>query len=121
MSIRCAIAKGSPRAGYKWIYCHNDGSPAGVGQTLATYYTSPAKIEALLRLGNISSLGANLEYRLPGNPSGTVDYGRWRGDFEPKKYADDAETLMHRVADYGVDYVYIWDDDEGAWFTKIVR
>lgn len=45
----------------KAIYCHWDGYPEGVGTTLASYYTTREKVEALLNLGDFSSLGETLE------------------------------------------------------------
>ena len=41
----------------KYIYCHWDGYICGNGKTLQKYYSTPDKVEALLTLGNISSLG----------------------------------------------------------------
>lgn len=45
----------------KAIYCHWDGYPSGVGATLAEHYTDLAKVEALLDLGDFSSLMENVE------------------------------------------------------------
>lgn len=39
------------------IYCHFDGYPSGVGSDLKTYYTDFEKVESLILLGDISSLG----------------------------------------------------------------
>lgn len=42
---------------YKSIYLHNDGYPKGAGNTLKRYYKDYDKVEKLMSLGNISSLG----------------------------------------------------------------
>ena len=39
------------------IYCHFDGYIAGVGKTLLNHYTDPEKVNDLMRLGDLSSLG----------------------------------------------------------------
>lgn len=41
----------------RFIYCHLDGYPEGVGALLITYYTDITKIKTLIDLGDISSLG----------------------------------------------------------------
>jgi hypothetical protein len=38
------------------IYCHFDGYISGVGKLLKEYYTTQAKVKALIKLGDISSL-----------------------------------------------------------------
>ena len=60
MSTRCLIGKKRKR--YHVIYSHWDGYPEkpGVGWTLKKYYTNPSKINKLIDLGGISSLGAEI-------------------------------------------------------------
>ena len=50
MSTRCYIAKQVAPGKYRTIYCHSDGYPEGVGQTLLSYYGYPEKIDQLLVL-----------------------------------------------------------------------
>ena len=45
----------------KSIYCHWDGYLTSVGRTLFHHYSDPAKVRALITLGDISSLGPNLD------------------------------------------------------------
>lgn len=40
------------------IYCHFDGYPEGVGQTLLDHWTDEKKINRLIALGDLSSLGS---------------------------------------------------------------
>jgi len=42
------------------IYCHFDGYPSAVGQELSDHYTDPEKVRALVALGDLSVLGAEL-------------------------------------------------------------
>lgn len=43
------------------IYCHWDGYINGVGYVLQNYYQDPEKVEKLIGLGDISSLGKHVE------------------------------------------------------------
>jgi hypothetical protein len=45
----------------KTIYCHWDGYPKGVGKTLIEHYLMRDKIESLIALGDLSSLGEQPE------------------------------------------------------------
>lgn len=45
----------------RYIYCHNNGSVRGVGRILHEHYQSEEKVLALMSLGDISVLGAELE------------------------------------------------------------
>lgn len=56
MSTRCYIGKYDGN-NIKAIYCHHDGYPNGVGQMLKEHYTSDNKIDELISLGAITSLG----------------------------------------------------------------
>ncbi len=89
----------------KTIYCHWDGYPSGVGQTLVNNYTSPSAVFDLLELGDLSSLGAT--------PASCTAYHRDRK--EPYGMVEardvDPDQLMNVGCDYGVDYVYVYNDN----------
>ena len=57
MSTRCLICKKLPDGKVRGIYCHHDGNLRWVGRTLLDCYADDRKIDALLDLGAISSLG----------------------------------------------------------------
>jgi hypothetical protein len=59
---RSFIATATPN-GYRGIYCLWDGYLEGVGAILQQYYTDPTKLDQLIRLGDISSLGAEIGER----------------------------------------------------------
>jgi hypothetical protein len=42
------------------IYCHFDGYPEGVGQMLLDHWTDPERVEQLITLGDMSSLGSEI-------------------------------------------------------------
>ena len=67
------------------IYCHYDGDFSEAGRILKEHYTSEEKINALIELGNISTLGAEVSTDQPHTfnnrvESVTVAYVRDRED-----------------------------------------
>jgi hypothetical protein len=89
----------------KIIYCHWDGYPEHVGKLLMNYYNSPSAVFDLMELGDLSSLDATSDsctafHRDRNEPWGMV---------EPR---DVSTSELDAVAkDYGVDYVYIYNDE----------
>lgn len=62
MSTRSLIGlKNAETNTVKYIYCHFDGYPEYVGSILKTSYNTEEKIEEMLKLGDLSSLGYTLE------------------------------------------------------------
>lgn len=64
MSTRSLIWKEQQDGSYKGVYCHNDGYiKNGVGETLFKYYNSDNvdRIDKLIALGNLSSLGTYID------------------------------------------------------------
>lgn len=60
MATRSLICKETLNHTYVGIYCHWDGYPLGVGRVLCEHYTTKEKVEALLELGDLSSLGSQI-------------------------------------------------------------
>lgn len=58
MGTRCYIGFENQDKSVIAIYCHFDGYPSGVGKKLSEHYTDPEKIQKLLELGDLSSLGS---------------------------------------------------------------
>lgn len=123
MSTRCRIAIKEKNGTYRSIYCHNDGYPAGVGITLETYYTNPDKIEDLMDLGDLSSLGASLEFKDPDEMfkdikayvlnDGTTDYNRWRNEETEAEISSNLKDLIKLAEGNGAEYLYIFEN--GKW------
>ena len=89
----------------KTIYCHWDGYPAHAGKLLVDNYSTPATITELMELGDLSSLAES--------PDQCKAYHRDRNEswglVEPR---DVNTSELGAVAnDYGVDYVYIYNDE----------
>ena len=110
MSTRCFIGKTLTDGQVQGIYCHHDGYFSGVGRTLKEFYTTPAQVDALLALGDISSLGMDLT-----KDTGTEAYHRDRGeDFNPNAtYANVEEFLADVGTDMGAEFAYVFSN--GGW------
>ena len=124
MSTRSFIGKTLPNGNVVGIYCHFDGYPEGVGQTLKNSYTDQTKIDALLSLGDISSLGSELgekhdfdDHELIRSRDWTNAYHRDRGEeFNPNRlYLDLKEMQKYVGSDMGAEWAYIWGTDR--WET----
>lgn len=119
MATRSTIARKTD-AGIESIYCHWDGYPAGVGATLREHYRTETKITALMALGNLSVLGAEIGTRKDFETSvlnnECLAYGR---DREETKQ----EVIMHDTfidwvnarADSGCEFGYLWNGSD--WET----
>ena len=128
MSTRCRIAIKEPNGAYRSIYCHNDGYPQGVGEILETYYTDVNKIEKLMDLGDISSLGSSLEFKDPNTffqdprayalGDGTTDYNRWRNEGTEAAVSDTPEELTSLAENNAAEFLYIFED--GKWGVESV-
>ena len=82
------------------IYCHFDGYIDGVGEILYKNYNTREKLEQLIALGDISSLGKTLEE--------TVAYHRDRGERleEPIQHKTVLLYFESEIGGGGVEYSY---------------
>lgn len=113
MSTRCLIGKENKDKSVTFIYCHHDGYISnGVGQILEESYTDESKVDALMKLGNLSALSEEL-----------VDCDSYASQ-EP----DDAELAEREAAvtvplqkyltqKYGQEYYYLFRD--GKWHVAL--
>ena len=102
MSTRSYIAKQIDTNKYLTIYCHSDGYLTYNGAMLIDYYNTEEKVDALLKLGNISFLEKKL-YPDPGKEHSfdydkrqegvVVAYGRDRGDKDSEAFVAAMEDL----------------------------
>ena len=123
MSTRSFICKSLPNNTIVGVYCHYDGYPKGVGETLANHYTTDERVEALLSLGSISQLHPRLVPNLGdthtfNNPAKnvTIAYHRDRGEDMHTTTFSSLDVMVENVAhQLGVQFVYIWDSNE--WVT----
>jgi len=107
MSTRSRIAIENESGIVNSIYCHFDGYVDGVGITLFKHYDKE-KLQKLIELGDISSLGESTE--------DTVAYCRDRGeDLHSTSYLD-VEGLFELGFGSSVEFVYCLNRD-GIWLV----
>ena len=111
MATRSTIAKRNPDGSVTSVYCHWDGYPDGVGATLRQHYTNQAKIDLLLALGDLSSLGNDIG--ISNDFENSIEgiclfYGRDRGE-------TDVDAVTHENIDAwkqhfaACEYGYLWN------------
>lgn len=117
MGTRSHIGMLQPDGTVNAIYCHWDGYPENNGKILMEHYTDPKKIEALIALGSLSSLGPELgekhdfDGRDPAHETWCKAHHRDRGE--------DLEMDNHKNVDFylcgkndscgGGEWRYLWD------------
>jgi hypothetical protein len=97
-----------------YIYCHFDGYPAYNGKILTDHYADMDKVNALMKLGDLSILGPEIggqqdfDDRSTHNRDWCLAYGRDRN--EPNTSVKNG-NYNDIISDTQVDYVYIFDGD----------
>lgn len=83
MATRSTIAIEYPNGSVVQVYCHWDGYLDHNGKILFENYQDPAKVQRLIELGDISSLGPDIgekhEFDCP-HKWGTEEYNQWMDD-----------------------------------------
>lgn len=102
MGTRSNIGMKQEDGTIKAIYCHWDGYPEHVGATLAKYYKTPEMVEALLNLGDISSLASTLE-ETAGNAFATTS----ETDTQARIHANEEEWIEF-ASDQSAEYIYLF-------------
>ena len=114
MATRSNIAMKTKEGKIVSVYCHWDGYVANNGKILLENYTDIDKIEALVALGSISSLGEQIGERQDFNDRSTCKdewtlfYTRDRGEeLHVSEYADIPSWI-----DDMEEYAYLWNGKE---------
>lgn len=128
MGTRSMIGIENSNGAVTGIYCHWDGYPEHNGKILRDHYTTVTKINRLMKLGDLSSLGPEIGKKHKFDTFGMLKneslayekrtagwckaYGRDRGEdgTEATLYKDVASFLAD---DRGQDYTYIFR--KGKW------
>lgn len=120
MATRSRIAIEKEDGSVESIYCHWDGYPEHNGQVLLDCYSNREKTQALIDLGDISSLAPHLTADGPHtfqNPEKgvVVAYGRDRGEtgIEKKHHASVPDFFNGDIEEWG----YLLTQ-EGEWLCK---
>ena len=124
MATRSMIAKQQEDGTIKAIYCHYDGYPEGVGQTLADYYSTTEKVDALLNLGNLSVLRQeigeqqNFDNRETHQENWCLAYGRDRGETDQEARAFDyVGAYLEYARNSWAEFAYIFTPKGWAYWN----
>lgn len=120
MSTRSTIAYKRADGGIVAIYSHWDGYPSYNGRILHNFYQAAYKIQKLIHLGDVSSLGAEIgeqhdfDERIDADTYADTRctfYGRDRGEdgVDCKEFDNIQDWLDHY--DWS-DYAYLWNGKE---------
>jgi hypothetical protein len=109
MSTRSRIAIENQNGSVTSIYCHFDGYISGVGKLLKEYYTTQAKVEALIELGDISSLDTT--------PSSTSAYHRDRNEEFSQQTNKSVPDLFNCIYQSGEEFIYCFTKDN-IWLVS---
>lgn len=125
--VECADGK------FHCIYCHWDGYLSHNGQILFDHYTTQAKCEALVALGDISLLKAEIgvKHSFDAPPLSdkaareaydakyanmTTAYHRDRGEKLNITVGDTLQAVWPGE-DTWTEFIYVWRKDPGKWFV----
>ena len=98
MATRSNIGKLNSDNTVSYIYCHWDGYPSHNGTILQEHYNTPEQVDALLALGDMSSLEATIEGCKPYDEPGT-------------EVATTTLFLFNKSHAQAIDYFYLFTDE----------
>jgi hypothetical protein len=109
MATRSLIAVKNIDDTYQAVYCHWDGYPSGVGDTLLNYYTDTQKVQTLIENGDMSNLASTIE-----------DCGFYtkRGESLRVSHYPCSTTLLKAAKNCGAEYIYTFKSD--TWYHQKV-
>lgn len=119
MGTRSTIARENADGSFDSIYCHWDGYPSNNGRILFEHYQDAGKVDALIALGNLSSLGEEIgtKHNFDDAPKNECNaYGRdreERGGNSADHHAD-SEALAAMLKESWCEWVYVFRG--GKWF-----
>ena len=121
MATRSKIGRINPDGSVTAIYCHWDGYPSHNGVILQDYYTDSKKVDLLLSLGDLSSLGPVIgeQHDFDSCPKDHCNfYGRDRGEKDTAaKEFQDKSAFLESAKGRWVEWVYLFTLD-GTWVGK---
>ena len=104
----CYIARQKTDGTYERIICKSDGNFSGVGQMLIDHYNDAKKAMALIKLGNIITLGKSLD------ETDTI-YSYNKDWFAVKPKISDMLGLRNALTDSSIAYLYVFT--RGKWLV----
>lgn len=113
MSTRSTIGIRHEDGSVTKIYCHWDGYIEWNGAILQKYYNTADKVEKLLALGNLSSLGPEIG---PDDPH-DWDINTESDHRKCRTYTSRGEAWEQASPSQLEEYNYLFDESEGAWIV----
>lgn len=114
MSTRSTIGIRHEDGSVTKIYCHWDGYIEWNGAILQKYYNTADKVEKLLALGNLSSLGPEIG---PDDPS-DWDINLESDHRKCRTYTSRGEAWEQASPSQLEEYNYLFDESEGLWTVE---
>lgn len=117
MGTRSTISMENTDGSVTGIYCHWDGYVSHNGQILFDHYNTPERVQELIALGNISSLGAEIgeKHDFDQSPRGHCNvYGRDRGERDQE--AVTSSTLREFMDEQAQEFNYHFR--RGEWYVS---
>lgn len=120
MATRSFIGKLNSDGSVNGIYCHFDGYPEHTGKILQNHYVTAEKVDTLLALGSLSSIGPEIGEKrdfADNNDRFCKAYHRDRGeDFEENTvFPSVKEMQLEANNKLGAEFAYVFAD--GKWQT----
>jgi hypothetical protein len=110
----------------KAIYCHWDGYIEHTGAVLNVYYQDSIKVNKLISMGDLSSIGAvigeehdfdeNKEYLPDGAAEQCTFYTRDRGEDAAFKSFKNETAFVEHYDRCGCEFFYLYD--HGVWYVS---
>ena len=117
MSTRSYIAEKLPDDTFRYVYCHFDGYPEGVGQTLLNHFNDSDRVSRLIDLGALSYLREDIDsqndFNNPVGDDATMAYHRDRKENLEINMAAKLEDLLDNFDKSRTEYLYIFEN--GSW------
>ena len=110
MSTRSRIAIQNKDKSIRSIYCHHDGYLSYLGDMLHTHYQNKDKVNELMELGSISSLGETTERKI------TRAYGRELNSYQNPLESTDFQDLWSYYENEGWDEEYLYLFKNNKWY-----
>ena len=113
MATRCRIGLMLEDGTVKHSYCHYDGYPEGVGETLVQHYNTEDKVKELVSFGDMSYLASVVhpegEHNFEKPEQGvTVFYNRDRGETDVDSVVTTMDEYLSVQYSSCIDYLYVF-------------
>jgi hypothetical protein len=112
MSTRSHIGVRNTNGTVDYIYCHFDGYPEHNGKILTENYQDMDRVNALIKLGDLSSLDKEIgeKHSFDNRVRGWCHaYGRDREEYSGTHAT--TSTFEDLLANDNVDYLYVYEDE----------